>query len=654
MDEQTLIGVLTAFTLAQRQILLTLELLMNNNKRLPHTPPDTRHRIRELAYFRMIHESDLVCWQSMRMDRRTFAILCHLLRNVAGLSSTEIVDVEEMVAMFLHVLAHDVKNRVIQREFVRSGETVSRHFNIVLLAVLRLYEELIKRPVPNCLGALDGTYIKVNVPAGDRPTFRTRKGKIATNVLGVCDTKGDFVYVLAGWEGSAADSRILRDAISRENGLQVPKAVPFARVAWCCKCANKCKGVLQHEALLRRNVIERAFGVLKGRWAILRGKSYYPLQVQCHTILACALLHNLINREMTYCDDVEDEDEGDSTYATTTASEDIQYIETTNEWSQWRDDLAASMFTDWHMSTSNRALRHVWTREEEGTLVECLMELVSMGGWKSDNGTFRPRYLAQLVRMMAEKLPGCQVRATTVIDCRIKTLKRTFQAIAEIRGPACSGFGWNDEEKCIVVEKELFDNWVRSHPAAKGLLNKLFPYYDELTYVFGRDRATGRFAETFANVGSNEPGGGYDRFDMGDGNEDFPSVYSQGVDISQDDVRASRPSRASEGRTGSSGSKRKRGSQRDFELEAIHLALDQTNEQLRQIAEWPARNLANDNHVRTEFFRILREMPKLTSLDRALLQRHLLSRMDDLRGFVLMPEDEREGFCRVLLRDIER
>ncbi|KAL4023499.1 hypothetical protein IC575_017257 [Cucumis melo] len=607
MDEQTLIGVLTAFTLAQRQILLTLELLMNNNKRLPHTPPDTRHRIRELAYFRMIHESDLVCRQSTRMDRRTFAILCHLLRNVAGLSSTEIVDVEEMVAMFLHVLAHDVKNRVIQREFVRSGETVSRHFNIVLLAVLRLYEELIKRPVPNCLGALDGTYIKVNVPAGDRPTFRTRKGEIATNVLGVCDTKGDFVYVLAGWEGSAADSRILRDAISRENGLQVPKGYYYLCDAgypnaegflapyrgqryhlqeWrgAANAPINAKEYFNMKHSSARNVIERAFGVLKGRWAILRGKSYYPC----------------------------------------------------------------------NMSTSNRAPRHVWTREEEGTLVECLMELVSMGGWKSDNGTFRPGYLAQLVRMMAEKLPGCQVRATTVIDCRIKTLKRTFQAIAEMRGPACSGFGWNDEEKCIVAEKELFDNWVRSHPAVKGLLNKPFPYYDELTYVFGRDRATGRFAETFADVGSNEPGGGYDRFDMGDGNEDFPSVYSQGVDISQDDVRASRPSRTSEGRTGSSGSKRKRGSQRDFELEAIHLALDQTNEQLRQIAEWPARNLANDNHVRTEFFPILREMPELTSLDRALLQRHLLSRMDDLRGFVLMPEDEREGFCRVLLRDIER
>ncbi|KAA0049911.1 retrotransposon protein [Cucumis melo var. makuwa] len=306
------------------------------------------------------------------------------------------------------------------------------------------------------------------------------------------------------------------------------------------------------------------------------------------------------------------------------------------------------------MSTSNRAPRHVWTKEEEPTLVEFLMELVSMGGWKSDNGTFRPGYLTQLVRMMAEKLSGCQVRATTVIDCRIKTLKRTFQVIAEMRGPTCSGFGWNDEEKCIIAEKELFDNWVRSHPTAKGLLNKPFPYYDELTYVFGRDRATGRFVETFADVRSNEPGGGYDRFDMRDENEEFPPVYSQGIDLSQDDVRASRPSRASEGRTGSSGSKRKRGSQRDFDVEAIHLALDQTNEQLKQIAEWPARNLANDNHVRTEFFCILREMPELTSLDRTLLQRHFLSCMDDLRSFVLLPEDEREGFCRVILRDIER
>ncbi|KAA0066980.1 retrotransposon protein [Cucumis melo var. makuwa] len=98
-----------------------------------------------------------------------------------------------------------------------------------------------------------------------------------------------------------------------------------------------------------RNVIERAFDVLKGRWPILRGKSYYPLQVQCRTILACCLLYNLINREMTYCNNVDDVDEGDSAYTTTTATEDIYYIETTNEWSQWHDELAESIFTDWQL-----------------------------------------------------------------------------------------------------------------------------------------------------------------------------------------------------------------------------------------------------------------------------------------------------------------
>ena len=63
------------------------------------------------------------------------------------------------------------------------------------------------------------------------------------------------------------------------------------------------------------------------------------------------------------------------------------------------------------------------------------------------------------------------------------------------------------------------------HSATKGLLNKPFSYYDELVYVFGRDRAMGRFTETFADVESNEPDE-YEGFDMSDGNDEFLSVYS--------------------------------------------------------------------------------------------------------------------------------
>lgn len=47
--------------------------------------------------------------------------------------------------------------------------------------------------------------------------------------------------------------------------------------------------------------------------------------------------------------------------------------------------------------------------------------------------------------------------------------------------------------------------FLQSHPAAKGLLNKTFPYYDDMTYVFGKDRAMEGRSETFAGVGSNVP-----------------------------------------------------------------------------------------------------------------------------------------------------
>ena len=61
------------------------------------------------------------------------------------------------------------------------------------------------------------------MPAVDIPRYRSRKSEIATNVLGVCTPDMQFIYVLPGWEGSVADDRVLRDAITRRNGLKVPQ-----------------------------------------------------------------------------------------------------------------------------------------------------------------------------------------------------------------------------------------------------------------------------------------------------------------------------------------------------------------------------------------------------------------------------------------------
>lgn len=57
----------------------------------------------------------------------------------------------------------------------------------------------------------------------DKLRYHTQKNGIATNVLGLCLQDMQFIYILPGWEGSATDSRVLQDAISRRNGLKVPE-----------------------------------------------------------------------------------------------------------------------------------------------------------------------------------------------------------------------------------------------------------------------------------------------------------------------------------------------------------------------------------------------------------------------------------------------
>lgn len=102
-----------------------------------------------------------------------------------------------------------------------------------------------------------------------------------------------------------------------------------------------------------RNVIERCFGLLKRRWAILRSPSFYPIRIQGRIIIACALLHNFIRTHM-------DMDPAESMPITPedmpleedqpNQAEGVDVVESSNEWTQWRDDLAQEMFESW-MST---------------------------------------------------------------------------------------------------------------------------------------------------------------------------------------------------------------------------------------------------------------------------------------------------------------
>jgi hypothetical protein len=124
-----------------------------------HTPfPETRHKIRSFNLNKMVFESDIAAVANVRMDRRAFHKLCHLLVTEGGLTDTKHMTIEELVATFLHIIGHDVKNRVMYRQTSRSGETISRQFRRVLACVLRLHKILLKSPEPIQEGSTDGRW----------------------------------------------------------------------------------------------------------------------------------------------------------------------------------------------------------------------------------------------------------------------------------------------------------------------------------------------------------------------------------------------------------------------------------------------------------------------------------------------------------------
>jgi len=73
------------------------------------------------------------------------------------------------------------------------------------------------------VGAIDGTHVPTNVLVEIQEKFRGRKEGITWNILAAITFDLKFIYVLAGWEGSTHDSRVLGDALSRPSGLKIPE-----------------------------------------------------------------------------------------------------------------------------------------------------------------------------------------------------------------------------------------------------------------------------------------------------------------------------------------------------------------------------------------------------------------------------------------------
>ncbi|XP_044447279.1 protein ALP1-like [Triticum aestivum] len=278
----------------------------NRAKRVKYGPLVKRDIWRSTELIRLIHTSERTCLRQLRMYPAVFYKLCAHLRDKKLLADTIHVSVEEQLAMFLKIVGQYHTHSSVGFALWRSEETVSRYFNIVLCALVKLAREIIcTRSTdthakittnPNkfypyfegCIGALDGTHIRARVPSKYVDRFRGRKPYPTQNVLAAVDFDLRFTYVLAGWEGSAHDSAVLHDALSRPNGLKIPEGKyyladagyatrkgilpPYRGVRYHLQefqgpnDPKSPKELFNHRHSSLRTTVERAFAAIKNRF----------------------------------------------------------------------------------------------------------------------------------------------------------------------------------------------------------------------------------------------------------------------------------------------------------------------------------------------------------------------------------------------------
>lgn len=208
-----------------------------------------------------------LCLENFRMDKLVFYKLCDMLQTRGLLRHTNRIKIEEQLAIFMFIVGHNLRTRAVQELFRYSGETISRHFNNVLSAIMAVSLDFFEPPNSevsqeiredprffpyflvmlilinfnfvwflflkfiglyftifnkNCVGAVDGIHFPVTVGVDEQGPFRNMNGFLSQNVLVACSFDMKFHYVLAGWEGSAPDMRVLNSALTRRNKLDVP------------------------------------------------------------------------------------------------------------------------------------------------------------------------------------------------------------------------------------------------------------------------------------------------------------------------------------------------------------------------------------------------------------------------------------------------
>ncbi|KAL5578403.1 hypothetical protein UlMin_020102 [Ulmus minor] len=313
------------------------------------------------------HEGLLL--EHIRMNRDCFHRLVTLFTVQNRLQETHTLTVQEQLMMFLTMVAHVDINRRTSYEWKHSGETVSRYIDTISSHLVQLASRFIVPPDFNdvstviaknqrffpyfqgCVGAIDGTHIPCVVDSDVAAAYRNRKGFTSQNVMAVVDFEMKFTYLVAGWEGSCHDARVLNVATSNP-AFMFPHAPEGKYYLVDAGYKNKpgflapFRGQNYHLHDRRREDSDRRKEMFNFRHASLRKSSSEHLE---YIVIACAVLHNFIklfsSEDAAFNPEDDAVDDGNAEDDVGEASTQ-QQREESNDMGHIRDHIANAMWND--------------------------------------------------------------------------------------------------------------------------------------------------------------------------------------------------------------------------------------------------------------------------------------------------------------------
>lgn len=160
--------------------------------------------------------------------------------------------------------------------------------------------------IPSIIGAIDCTHIRIKAPVDNAAVFVNRKGYYSLNVQVICTSDYKIMNVVARHPGSAHDSRIFENSSVKER-LQTGDlhgSLLIGDEGYACTNVlltpvrfpqTASETAYNFHFIRARGCVERAFGVLKSRFAVLGPDSRIRLKHTTVPIItvACVVLHNM-------------------------------------------------------------------------------------------------------------------------------------------------------------------------------------------------------------------------------------------------------------------------------------------------------------------------------------------------------------------------